>query len=138
MAPRPVVGPGPPLASPPHVLHVLQSVRAVCWHPQGAELVTTGGTHLTYYDAHNGSTLRALEVGEGAVSSVALDASGEVLVTGGSDQLVKLWRFVEGQPLAEGRGHSGQVERVRFSPDGKTVVSVGGEGAICVWSTKAP
>ena len=36
--------------------------------------------------------------------------------------------------MAIGRGHSGSIARLRISPDGQKVISVGAEGGIFIWS----
>jgi WD40 repeat protein len=35
----------------------------------------------------------------------------------------------------EGEGHSGSITKVKISPDQKTIISVGNEGAILFWTT---
>ena len=56
-----------------------------------------------------------------------------MLASGGADQLVKIWLYDEGDCIATGVGHSGAVTRVKISPDRRTCVSVGAEGAIMIW-----
>ena len=62
-----------------------------------------------------------------------IDAAGKALVSGGLDKLVKVWLYDEGTCAAVGAGHSGAISKVRLSPDGRTIVSVGAEGAIFIW-----
>jgi len=44
-----------------------------------------------------------------------------------------LWLYDEGEVTHEGFGHSGNVVKVKMSPDGVNVISVGEEGAIFKW-----
>lgn len=76
---------------------------------------------------------------------------GEHFVSGGEDKLVKLWGYDEGINTYSGAGHSGAITRVcllfiifrlilsflyqlQISPDQRSIVSVGAEGAIFIWS----
>ncbi len=68
------------------------------------------------------------------INTVDIDKAGSIFVSGGNDRLVKVFSYDEGELVAVGTGHSGAVTRAKISPDGKTVVSVGTEGAIFVWS----
>ena len=68
------------------------------------------------------------------VNTLDIAASGEFFVSGGGDKLVKLWHYDEGQCQAVGIGHSGTVTKVAVSPDQRTVLSVGDEGAILIWN----
>ena len=47
---------------------------------------------------------------------------------------VKLWGYDEGYCYYVGVGHSGSVVRCKISPDQQTIVSVGDEGAIFLWT----
>ena len=57
-----------------------------------------------------------------------------MLVTGGSDKLVKMWGYDEGHCYLEGKGHSGSITKVKIAPNMEKVVSVGNEGAIFIWN----
>ncbi|MHC5937318.1 nSTAND1 domain-containing NTPase [Nostoc sp.] len=71
---------------------------------------------------------------EGNVSSVAISADGETIVSGGNDGTVRLWNL-QGQTLAEPlRGHEGNVLSVAISADGETIVSGGYDGTVRLWN----
>lgn len=70
------------------------------------------------------------------INSVDIDVEGKLMASGGADRLVKVWLYDEGDCIASGAGHSGAVTKVKISPNGRIVVSVGAEGAIMIW--KAP
>jgi FOG: WD40 repeat len=50
---------------------------------------------------------------------------------------VKVWGYDEGRCFGVGKGHSGVVNKVKFTPDGDKIVSVGAEGAIFIWRNVA-
>lgn len=55
------------------------------------------------------------------------------MVTGSSDQTVKVWLYNEGVPTHVGVGHAGVVTNVKVSPDGRFVVSTSADGGIFLW-----
>merc|ERR1711939_678258 len=66
--------------------------------------------------------------------SQILTAGGDFFVSGGADKLVKVWHYDEGMCRFIGVGHSGSINRLAISPDQGICVSVGAEGAICIWA----
>ncbi len=61
---------------------------------------------------------------------VALSPDGKLLAVGASS--VRLWDAAAGKPLREWRGHSGQVRRLAFAPDGK-VLAGGDDKTARLW-----
>ena len=72
---------------------------------------------------------------EGQINSLAITREGEHFVSGGEDKVVRLWGYDEGFCYYEGIGHSGSIQKMVISPDQKSIVSVGSEGAIFIWKT---
>ena len=72
------------------------------------------------------------EVPHGAISLV-FSPDNTVLVTGLRTSEIELWNLATGDKLTTLKGHTGQVETLMFSPDGKTLVSTGTDGTIVVW-----
>lgn len=108
--------------------------EAALFHPDGSQLLTCGSNHhITYYDAYDGSLIRVLKGGENAVRALDVVVGGEMFVSGGADNLVKVWAYVEGVVLSVGHGHSGPIQDVKVSPDERRIVSVGEEGGIFIW-----
>lgn len=59
--------------------------------------------------------------------------TGKYIVTGSSDQMVKVWLYNEGVPTHIGAGHAGVVTNVKVSPNGRFVVSTSADGGIFLW-----
>jgi len=70
---------------------------------------------------------------EGEINALAITKEGEHFVSGGEDKVVKLWGYDEGLCQYSGVGHSGAITRITISPDQKSIVSVGEEGAVFIW-----
>jgi WD40 repeat protein len=70
--------------------------------------------------------------GSAGTYAVAFASGGKTLVTGGRDDLVKLWDADSGKHLSTLRGHT-PVEALAVSADGKTVASAGQDGLIRLW-----
>jgi WD40 repeat protein len=71
------------------------------------------------------------------INALDISTNGELAVTGGGDKDVKVWGYDEGRCFGVGKGHSGVVNKVKFTPDGDKIVSVGAEGAIFIWRNVA-
>jgi hypothetical protein len=88
----------------------------------------------------------------GSVWSVAFSPDGKRIVSGSSDQTIRVWDASSGQQMGEPieidrkawalsisasglhhSGHSGSVLSVAFSADGKMVASGGSDTTICLW-----
>lgn len=110
--------------------------KAAIYHPDQSQLLTTGTDRkLTNWDVVNGDTIRILDgSNDNVINCLDITEDGEAFVSAGADKLVKLWGYDEGKCYAEGVGHSGCVLKTRISPDGQTIVSVGDEGAIFLWT----
>lgn len=97
-------------------------------------ILTIDLVQITYWDAYDGSGIRIIDGSDTSeLNSLDISADGKRFVSGASDKAVKLWLYDEGEVTHEGHGHSSGVMKVRISPDGQHVISVGEEGAIFKW-----
>jgi len=109
--------------------------KQVLYHPDESQVLTTGSNRkITYWDCFDGQAIRMLDGSEtGEINALAITEAGEHFVSGGQDKRVKLWDYDEGICHFQGIGHSGDITKIQISPDQKTMVSVGTEGAIFMW-----
>jgi WD40 repeat protein len=64
---------------------------------------------------------------------LAWSASGDLLVSGGSDGLLRWWDVLNGESVSMRAAHQGTIRALRVSPDGKWLASCGDDGAIVIW-----
>jgi WD40 repeat protein len=69
------------------------------------------------------------------VTSVAFSPDGGRVLSGGSDNTIKLWEVATGALIRTFEGHSAIVASVAFSPDGTRVLSGGWDKTIKLWDT---
>jgi WD40 repeat protein len=136
-----------------------QAVYSVAWSPDGKQVVSASlDQSMKLWDAAAGTLVREFkpykvkdfEKGhrEG-VFSVAFSPDGKTLASGSSDRTIKLWNVADGNVLREcvnpnlkpgpdgPVAHPGWVYSVRFTADGKYLLSAGpapqNRGFLAVW-----
>ncbi|XP_047529427.1 cilia- and flagella-associated protein 52 [Vanessa atalanta] len=117
------------------VMYANTLFMCVCFEPRGCQLLTGGSDRrVAYWEAGSGNLARELEASKvGAINGLHITQNGELFVTGGNDQMVKLWKYQEGVYTHAGAGHAGAVTCCRFSPDARHIVSSCAAGSIIVW-----
>jgi WD40 repeat protein len=144
-----------------HVKPAPVPVYCVAWSPDGKQVVSGGMDQaLRLWDAGSGNLVREFaaykekdfEKGHrDAVFGVAFSPDGKTIASGSSDRTVKLWNVADGKVVRElvnpeykpapgnpPEAHPGWVYSLRFTPDGKHLVSVGqaprNHGHLAVWN----
>lgn len=155
---------GQPKVIAAHLKPAVAPIYCVAWSPDGKQLVTGSFDHtLKLWDAASGNMVREFkgfkekefEKGhQDGVFCVAFSPDGKTLVSGGSDRSLKFWNVADGSVVREfanpnakrppnplpgpAEAHPGWIYGVRFTPDGRHVVSVGNapgnQGYLAVWN----
>ncbi len=68
-----------------------------------------------------------------AVQSVVYSKDGQILVSGGRDNAVKVWSTATMRPIKTFRGHYSGVLAVDISPDGREVISGAQDDRVIIW-----
>jgi WD40 repeat protein len=110
------------------------TTRCAAFSPDG-DLLATGGDdgNIFLCDAATGKTITTLVKHPSAVSAVIFADAGRTLISACDGGLVKVWNTSTGQEQATWREHRQQIYCAGFSPDGKWLITGGGN-----WTTGDP
>jgi WD40 repeat protein len=110
------------------------TTRCAAFSPDGALLATGGDDgNIFLCDPATGKTVTTLVKHPGAVSAVIFADEGRTLLSACDAGLVKVWNTATGQEQATWREHRQQIYCAGFSPDGKWLITGGGN-----WTTGDP
>lgn len=85
------------------------------------------------WDIHSGEHVRVLSGHPGIGYAVAWSLNGAMLVSGGSDGMLRWWHRQSGECVRVCRAHQGPIQRLQVSPDGNWLASCSDDGAIHIW-----
>lgn len=120
------------------ILHRLNGHKAaandVAFVPGTAEAVSVGDDGaLAIWDLENGSLIKLIEdTGEKALD-VAVSLDGKLAAVARWDGTARLFDLAERREVDRLTGHSGNVNAVAFSQDGRELYTGGYDGRILVW-----
>ena len=117
----------------------LADAEELRWLPNDNLLVrrdSDDGAEFEVYDLMTRQRRSALSVG-GDAAMFAIDDRGESLAVADYDGAVRLWRFGEGEPVAQ-FDLPAQPQRILLGPDGRTLVAQYGDGGISLWRGDRP
>ena len=118
--------------------------KSVLFYPDESQVLTCGGDRnvcfvnkkITYWGATDGAMIRQLEIKTSSINGIDINKNGKYFVIGGSDNLIKVYRYEEGDLMFEGVLHSKEITKVKFSPDNKFIVSTSIDTSIIIWKFK--
>ena len=82
----------------------------------------------------NESLLSTLQGHSSPVWSVCYSPDGTKVVSGSTDNTVRIWDTTTGAELSILQGHSDYVRSVCYSPDGTEVVSGSDDNTVRIWN----
>jgi RNA polymerase sigma factor (sigma-70 family) len=132
--------------SPPVVSGDDRSRSRFAFAPDGQTLITqpVGTKALVVWDLKTGKPLRRLgkalwppdwPAGTSLLTppGLAVSPDGKTVAAAGNGNAVTLFDLATGREIHPRGGHPAAVTAVRYSPDGRTLISVGGDGSIRTW-----
>ena len=120
------------------VREVATGARTIAFDPTGARLVTFDGRVVESWDLRTGARVATeIEGDPASISAVAFGPGASRIATGSTDGVIRLFDAATGEQLMVLRGHTGLVNALAFSPDGRklasTTVSIAGD-SVRVWA----
>jgi WD40 repeat protein len=101
------------------------------------KLVTVGSSQITVWDSSTFQKEKVLSVPSSvACASIDNGASPSLIVTGGSDNWIRVFDYNTEREVEVIKGHHGPVNCVAFAPDGQTYASGSDDGTVRIWLTK--
>ena len=96
---------------------------ALFLHPSPVHLISMeSGNHILTIKGHPLST-----------QSISFSPDGKKILTGGTDNVVRLWDITTGEQLGQAKEHSDIVRSVAYSPVGESALSGGDDRIILLW-----
>lgn len=115
------------------------SPNGVAWSPDGRTLASTSDSGaVQLWDGasfRNAATLVAPD-NAGWSYPVSWAPDGRLLACAGSTGVVQVWEPASGTRLAALAGHTNTVWGMRWSPDGKRIVSCSDDGSAILWGVR--
>jgi WD40 repeat protein len=111
------------------------AVRHAAFNPDGRRVLTVTDQAARLWDAASGSPIGPELHHEGKVLTAAFSRKGDLLVTGGGDNLARVWQVANGREpsLEHILKHLSAVVVARFSPDGEQLATGCEDGTVNLW-----
>ncbi|HTF88335.1 MAG TPA: TIR domain-containing protein, partial [Planctomycetota bacterium] len=91
------------------------------------------GSPIQIIDVNDRVELARLEGHTGEVYAMDFRAGSDLLASGGSDFVVRLWSARAGRELLRLAGHLGDIQALKFSRDGSLLATAASDGMVLVW-----
>ncbi len=107
-----------------------KSRYAAAFRPFSDEVATTDGNTVVIHSLADAQPVRKLVGHQADVLDVDFNLDGSVALTRSRDDTIRIWDVLTGQQvkLIRCNARDGDVSRARFTPDGRHVIAINGNG----------
>jgi WD40 repeat protein len=113
---------------------VFESGTQALFSPDSAALALVTRDRVEIVDAKSGATLRRLE--HAGVRALAFSPDGEMIVSAGDDQVMRIWNARSGAPAGASEKHPRPIHDLHVSRDGARVLTGAADGRIRVFDLR--
>lgn len=106
----------------------------LAFSPDGKLLAAAGAQKLYVWDVEAKKLLHDIDAHKKAIQSICFSPNGKLLVTGSTDDSVRIWKVDSGKKDREMDAKQDGVLAVAFSPSGRTIASAGADKTIKMWN----
>jgi WD40 repeat protein len=110
--------------------------QAIKFSPDGSLLFHSGLDGIAYLRSLEDESSVTMQNHEGRIMDVDFNLDGSRLVTVDEARTIRAWDL-DGNPLAEFKGHLDDIYDVEFSPDDSYILSSSNDGTARLWKLKA-
>lgn len=107
-------------------------INAFCQREMGCKVAKKFETPLFLYERMN--LLKTIKGHTNASYCVTFDKTGDLIITGSDDRLIKVWSSKTGLLLATLRGHDGDIIQLDIDSSNKIIASSSNDHTIRLWS----
>ncbi len=111
--------------------------RSLAFSPDGGRLAFGDGDVARVIEVGTGKAVGSFEGHSSFVVTVAFTPDGKRILSGGYDNVIRLWDATTMEEACRFDGHSGYVEQVAISPDGRRAASCGHDKTVRLWNIPA-
>uniref|UniRef100_T1J1U4 Cilia- and flagella-associated protein 52 n=1 Tax=Strigamia maritima TaxID=126957 RepID=T1J1U4_STRMM len=107
----------------------------VCYHPSECQILASGTNRkITYWETFDAQQVREVDGADsGTVTTVHVGDDGSCFVSGGTDKLIKLWKYDDGEVSHVSSIHTSDVNSAKISPAHKYILTGCEDGSLFVW-----
>ncbi len=93
--------------------------------------------NIRIIDFHTGEIIKLLKGHTNVILDLAFSNSGKFLISGGFDNIARIWNLKTGKTKHILKGHKGKVAAVAFSPDDSMVVTGSHDNTLKLWDVSS-
>lgn len=118
------------------------TVRGVAVSADGESIVTCAAHEepptIRWWSTKTSAPLRTIKDDDNtAINAIAVSRRGDLVVSGGDDEVLKVWNSEKSECQLRLKGHSGSIRAVQITSDGRFAVSGSDDRTVKIWDLEA-